>query len=121
MSTPERITPKGFTPRNDRIQATLDADPELAAEVEALRDEQVAIDRAYKMQLAALRQAAHLTQEDLAERLGVNQSAVSKMERRDDMLISTLAAYLRATGADEFGFYTTIDGRRIDIDLSAVE
>jgi len=36
----------------------------------------------------------------LAETLNVNQAAVSKIERRTDMYISTLRAYIRAMGGD---------------------
>jgi transcriptional regulator with XRE-family HTH domain len=48
------------------------------------------------IELAAIRRAIGLTQTELAANLGVGQAAVSKIERQSDMLISTLAAYLRA-------------------------
>jgi transcriptional regulator with XRE-family HTH domain len=48
--------------------------------------------------LAAIRRATGLTQTELAANLGVGQAAVSKIERQSDMLISTLASYLRALG-----------------------
>jgi len=41
-----------------------------------------------------------MTQTELAANLGVGQAQVSKVERQDDMLISTLASYLVALGAD---------------------
>ncbi|MDT5367029.1 MAG: hypothetical protein QOD48_2363 [Gaiellaceae bacterium] len=41
-----------------------------------------------------------LTQNELAHSLGVGQAQVSKIERQDDMLISTLASYLTALGVD---------------------
>jgi transcriptional regulator with XRE-family HTH domain len=41
-----------------------------------------------------------MTQIELATKLGVGQAAVSKIERQSDMLISTLASYLTALGAD---------------------
>jgi len=50
--------------------------------------------------LAAMRRATGLTQTQLAANLGVGQAQVSKVERQDDMLISTLASYLAALGAD---------------------
>lgn len=50
------------------------------------------------MALDELREARKLTQERLAEILGVKQSAVSKMERRADMYISTLMAVVEAMG-----------------------
>lgn len=60
--------------------------------------------------LAEARARAGLTQSEVAERMGVSQSDVSKLERRDDLLLSTLRRYveavggrleLRLTGADE--------------------
>src|SRR5438132_11489806 len=48
--------------------------------------------------LHELRAARLLTQEHLAKLLGINQSAVSKIERRTDMYVSTLADFVRAMG-----------------------
>ena len=52
------------------------------------------------LDLAAMRRAAGLTQTELAVALGVGQAQVSKIERQDDMLISTLASYLAALGVE---------------------
>lgn len=61
----------------------------VAARVEALlRD----------MPLDELREARAMTQEHLAKILNVNQSAISKMERRADMYVSTLQDFVRAMG-----------------------
>ncbi len=48
--------------------------------------------------LAAIRRATGLTQAELAANLGVGQAQISKVERQDDMLISTLVSYLKALG-----------------------
>ncbi len=48
--------------------------------------------------LRELRLAAGLSQEVVAGRLGVGQAAVSKVERRRDVGLSTLRAYVRALG-----------------------
>ncbi len=53
-----------------------------------------------EMPLNELRQARALSQVKLAETLHVNHAAVSKIERRTDMYISTLRAYIRAMGGD---------------------
>ena len=45
-----------------------------------------------------LRQARQQTQVALAERLNVPQNAVSRMERRTDLLLSTLRGYVEALG-----------------------
>ena len=51
-----------------------------------------------EMALDELREAQKMTQEHLAKLLGVNQSAISKMERRTDMYISTLQSIITAMG-----------------------
>ncbi len=48
--------------------------------------------------LAALRQRAGLTQAELASRLSMSQSDLSKLERRRDVRLSTLRAYAAALG-----------------------
>jgi len=52
------------------------------------------------MDLAELRGSLDLIQEDLAERLSVAQSNVSRLERSRDMLISTLQEVVRALGGE---------------------
>lgn len=53
-----------------------------------------------EMALDELREALKLTQESLAESLHVNQAAISKVERRADMLISTLRKIIEAMGGE---------------------
>lgn len=53
-----------------------------------------------EMSLADLRRARDLTQETIAEMLGNRQAAVSKVERRDDMYVSTLRRYVEALGGE---------------------
>jgi DNA-binding XRE family transcriptional regulator len=48
--------------------------------------------------LAELRRDRGITQDQVAKVLNVRQAAVSKLEARDDMLLSTLAACVRALG-----------------------
>jgi predicted XRE-type DNA-binding protein len=54
------------------------------------------------LQLAEARQAAGLTQEEVATRLGVTQSQVSRMEKRgyDNYTLNSLRRYLQALGDD---------------------
>ncbi|WP_217897027.1 XRE family transcriptional regulator [Granulicella rosea] len=52
------------------------------------------------MPLEELREARELTQTQLAQVLNISQGAVSKVERRADMYISTLRSYVRAMGGD---------------------
>lgn len=69
--------------------------------------------------LAAIRRGTGLTQMQMAVNLGVGQAQISKVERQDDMLLSTLASYLKALGATaslviEFGQQT------VTYDLTAI-
>lgn len=48
--------------------------------------------------LKDLRQAAQQTQEQLAATLGVGQDTISRLERRSDMLLSTLRHYVEGMG-----------------------
>lgn len=49
--------------------------------------------------LLELRLLAGLTQTELAKRLGIGQTALSRLEKRSDMQVSTLKAYAEALGA----------------------
>ena len=53
-----------------------------------------------EMPLDELREARTMTQVHLAKILGVNQAAVSKMERRADMYVSTLQDFVKAMGGE---------------------
>ncbi|MCK9389015.1 MAG: helix-turn-helix domain-containing protein [Sulfuritalea sp.] len=48
--------------------------------------------------LKDLRQAVAQTQQDLAATLGVGQDTISRLEKRSDMLLSTLRRYVEAMG-----------------------
>jgi DNA-binding XRE family transcriptional regulator len=48
--------------------------------------------------LKDLRQAVAQTQQDLAIALGVGQDTISRLEKRSDMLLSTLRRYVEAMG-----------------------
>lgn len=50
--------------------------------------------------LRSLRLAAGLTQLDMATRLGIGQAAISKIEQRGDVQISSLHRYVEALGAN---------------------
>lgn len=54
----------------------------------------------YEMALDELRRAREKTQEELASVLDVNQAAVSKLENRIDMYVSTLRKYIEALGGE---------------------
>lgn len=50
--------------------------------------------------LQELRKARELTQSRLAEILGVTQDNVSRIEKRSDVLLSTLRSYVEAMGGE---------------------
>jgi DNA-binding XRE family transcriptional regulator len=50
--------------------------------------------------LQNLRKAHDLTQEHMAEMLGVRQENISRLEKRSDMMLSTLRSYIQAMGGD---------------------
>ncbi len=50
--------------------------------------------------LAQVRRARALTQATLAELLEMDQSEVSRLEHRSNMLLSTLRSFIRATGGE---------------------
>jgi transcriptional regulator with XRE-family HTH domain len=64
-----------------------------------------------RRRLLALREGAGLTQTQLAERLGVGQSAVSKVERGDQYVdVLAFADWCRVCGADPSATLAEIDG-----------
>lgn len=65
-----------------------------------------------EMDLRSLREAIGLTQEELAHRIAVTQSQLSKLERRPDHRISTLRRYVAALGG-KLEVTAVVDGKRI--------
>lgn len=53
---------------------------------------------AEEMSLQDLRKARKQTQVRVAQQLGINQENVSRIEKRSDLLISTLSGYVEAMG-----------------------
>lgn len=64
------------------------------ARVEARSEELIS----EEMTLRDLRKAQELTQERMAELLGIGQDSISRLESRTDMLVSTLRSYVAAMG-----------------------
>ena len=101
---------------NERI-ARMSADPAVATQVAQVRRQMADADRTYAMGLAALRQAARLTQVDVAHALGRTQGSVSALENREDMLLSTLNSYLEAIGG-HLRLIVEFHGTTIEVDLA---
>jgi len=53
---------------------------------------------AEEMSLQQLRRARKLTQQKMAKSLHIGQEGISKLEKRSDLLISTLRGYVEAMG-----------------------
>jgi DNA-binding XRE family transcriptional regulator len=51
-----------------------------------------------EMELKELRAHRHLSQTVVGEALGIKQAAVSRIEGRDDLMLSTLQSYIEALG-----------------------
>lgn len=74
-----------------RAKMTPDAQSRAAARAEAMLVE---------MQLQELRKSRNVTQVDLANTMQVEQASISKLEKREDMYVSTLRAYVKALGGE---------------------
>ena len=81
---------------HDRFKALLDVKPHAKARYDAV----LAEISARRATLRWLREARALTQSTVAESLGMDQSEVSRLEYRADMLISTLRRFVEATGGE---------------------
>jgi DNA-binding XRE family transcriptional regulator len=53
---------------------------------------------AEELSLRDLRQALKLTQDQLADSLGISQDGISRLEKRSDVRLSTLRNYIEAMG-----------------------
>ena len=69
-----------------------------------------------QMALAELREARKLTQVNLAKTLGVGQGAVSKIEKRTDMYLSSLESYITAMGG-KFRMVASFPDGEVEIKL----
>jgi transcriptional regulator with XRE-family HTH domain len=69
------------------------------------------------IELAEIRHEAGVTQAEMAARLRTTQGSVSQLERRGDVLLSTLSEYLNALGA-EARITVSIGERTFEHDLA---
>jgi len=111
---------KTFRKSNDRLDRIM-AKPGVSERVAEIREASEQEDRIYALNLATIRKAAELTQDELAARLGIDQSVVSKTERREDMLLSTLMDYLSAAGVEDAKMVVHVNGREIELDLRSLQ
>lgn len=82
--------------RPDRYFEMIATDPMAKAAFDAVLDEI----RQHQATLMQVRKAQNLTQTTIGALLDMDQSEVSRLERRSDMLLSTLRAFIRASGGE---------------------
>jgi predicted XRE-type DNA-binding protein len=75
------------------VKAKLNTPPERKAKAKAATDAYV---RGYR--LAEMRRHQNLTQVEVAQLMGVDQSRVSRIERGENIELATLRAYIEALG-----------------------
>lgn len=76
-----------------KLRAQMSPEARMQAEIEAKRLHR-------EMELAEIRRALKLSQEELAQTLQVGQAAVAKLEKRTDMYVSTLRRFIEAMGGE---------------------
>jgi ribosome-binding protein aMBF1 (putative translation factor) len=81
---------------HERYKELLEAKPRAKARYDAVLAEIAA----RQATLRRLREARALTQSTLAQLLEMDQSEISRLERRSDMLLSTLKRFVEATGGE---------------------
>ncbi len=90
-------------------EAEILSDPARAERIRVETAQIVAANR-----LARLRERAGLTQADVARVLGLTQSRISRLERAEDLNLSTLHRYVRALGG-ELTIEATLGDDQIEI------
>ena len=75
------------------LRARMSPEAQAAAEAEAQR-------LGKEMDLAEVRRALKLSQEEIGQTLQIKQGAVAKIEKRADMYVSTLRRFIEAMGGE---------------------
>lgn len=96
---------------HDRFKALLETKPRAKARYDAV----LAEINSRQATLRRLREARALTQSTLAELLEMDQSEVSRLERRTDMLLSTLKRFVEATGGEMHIVVSYPDGGPVEL------
>lgn len=96
---------------HQRFTALLDTKPRAKARHDAL----LAEINSRQATLRHLRQARALTQSTVAELLDMDQSEISRLERRTDMLLSTLKRFVHATGGEMHIVVSYPDGGPVEL------
>lgn len=92
-------TDSAFGPIDDVMEA-LESLPGMDGDLPERQAAREQMERQHRIGLATIRQVAALTQNEVAEKMGVRQTSVSRLEARPDILLSTMKAYFDAVGAE---------------------
>ncbi len=66
--------------------------------------------------LGQLRERFEISQAEIASRMGTNQPGVSKLERREDLYLSTLREYVEALGGELMLVARFPDGQEVHLE-----
>jgi transcriptional regulator with XRE-family HTH domain len=78
-------------------------------------NEQAVQDELASMLLKEIRRLAGLTQEEVADSMGITQSALSRLESQDDMYVSTLQRIVESLGGKLEIIADMPDGKRVSV------
>lgn len=96
---------------HERFKALLETKPRAKARYDAV----LAEISSRQATLRRLREARTFTQSTLAELLDIDQSEVSRLERRSDMMLSTLKRFVQATGGEMHIVVSYPDGGPVEL------
>jgi ribosome-binding protein aMBF1 (putative translation factor) len=119
---PDSYDPADFATASARVKqarARVLADPAAAEAHRKLGRVIAARLKRRQATLAQVRQAVGLTQKQLAESLGMDQGDISRLERRQNLHLTTLARFIEATGG-RLRIVAVYGGTEIDLDVGDV-
>ncbi len=96
---------------HERFKALLETKPRAKARHDAV----LAEISSRQATLRRLREARALTQSTVGDLLDMDQSEVSRLERRSDMLLSTLKRFVQATGGEMHIVVSYPDGGPVEL------
>ncbi len=99
---------------HERFKTLLETKPRAKARYDAV----LAEINSRQATLRRLREARALTQSTIGELLDMDQSEVSRLERRSDMLLSTLRRFVEATGGEMHIVVSYPDGGPVELLVS---
>lgn len=94
---------------------TTKPDPDSIPPVDLARAKRVIRPGKRRLTLRGIREGLNVTQVQVAEALGIEQGDVSKLERRNDVRVSTLRRYAKALGATCEVAIVLKTGQRIEV------